>query len=58
MKLCYVGGSIMFYCGWMVWYYVIGLVVGVFVLIWMFFGWLLFNFGEYFVNCNMMCEVL
>ncbi|MCK1307812.1 hypothetical protein [Bradyrhizobium sp. 45] len=44
----YVGGAFTPYRGWMAWHHIAGLVGGMFVLTWMFSGWLSLNPGEYF----------
>lgn len=44
----YNGGAITPYRGWMAWHHVTGLFAGVFVLTWMFSGWLSVNPGAWF----------
>eukprot|EP01035_Chromulina_nebulosa_P041290 gene41291-55847_t len=44
----YMGGRITPYRGWMAWHHVTGFFAGVFVLTWMFSGWLSVNPGEFF----------
>lgn len=46
----YSGGRITPYCGWMAWHHVTGFFAGVFVLTWMFSGWLSLNPGEFFAG--------
>jgi uncharacterized iron-regulated membrane protein len=58
LKRRYSGGRITPYRGWMAWHHVTGLIAGVFVLTWMFSGWLSLNPGEYFANRNTAREVL
>ena len=54
----YSSGKITPYHGWMAWHHITGLIAGIFVLTWMFSGWLSLNPGEYFANGNMAREVL
>jgi uncharacterized iron-regulated membrane protein len=58
LKRRYASGSISPYRGWMKWHHVTGLIVGAFVLTWMFSGWLSLNPGEYFANRNTPREIL
>lgn len=58
LKRRYSSGSITPYRGWMAWHHVSGLIAGVFVLTWMFSGWLSLNPGEYFANRNTAREVM
>ena len=51
-------GSITPYRGWMAWHHVAGLIAGIFVLTWMFSGWLSLNPGAYFASRNTPHEVL
>lgn len=44
----YARGTVTPYRGWMAWHHIAGLVGGVFVLTWIFSGWLSLNPGEYF----------
>jgi uncharacterized iron-regulated membrane protein len=44
----YARGTVTPYRGWMAWHHIAGLIGGVFVLTWMFSGWLSLNPGEYF----------
>lgn len=44
----YSGGAITPYSGWMAWHHVTGFFAGVFVLTWMFSGWLSVNPGPFF----------
>jgi PepSY-associated TM region len=44
----YTRGRVTPYRGWMAWHHIAGLVGGIFVLTWMFSGWLSLNPGEYF----------
>jgi hypothetical protein len=46
----YSGGRITPYRGWMAWHHVTGFFAGVFVLTWMFSGWLSLNPGEFFAG--------
>lgn len=43
----YARGAVTPYRGWMAWHHVAGLIGGIFVLTWMFSGWLSLNPGEY-----------
>jgi len=54
----YASGRITPYRGWMAWHHVTGLIAGIFVLTWMFSGWLSLNPGEYFAGRNTTPEVL
>ncbi|MES2031560.1 MAG: PepSY domain-containing protein [Pseudomonadota bacterium] len=58
LKRRYASGNITPYRGWMAWHHVTGLIAGLFVLTWMFSGWLSLNPGEYFANRNTPREVL
>jgi uncharacterized iron-regulated membrane protein len=58
LKRRYASGSITPYRGWMAWHHVTGLIAGVFVLTWMFSGWLSLNPGEYFAGRNTAREAL
>lgn len=58
LKRRYASGSVSPYRGWMKWHHVTGLIAGLFVLTWMFSGWLSLNPGEYFANRNTPREVL
>ena len=58
LKRRYASRSITPYRGWMAWHHVTGLIAGVFVLTWMFSGWLSLNPGEYFAGRNTTGEVL
>ncbi|WP_371423602.1 PepSY domain-containing protein [Tardiphaga sp.] len=58
LKRRYANGNITPYRGWMAWHHVTGLIAGLFVLTWMFSGWLSLNPGEYFANRNTPREVL
>ncbi len=44
----YARGTVTPYRGWMAWHHIAGLIGGVFVLTWMFSGWLSLNPGGYF----------
>lgn len=44
----YVRGRVTPYRGWMVWHHIAGLIGGIFVLTWIFSGWLSLNPGEFF----------
>jgi uncharacterized iron-regulated membrane protein len=46
----YFGGRITPYRGWMAWHHVTGFFAGVFVLTWMFSGWLSLNPGQFFAG--------
>jgi uncharacterized iron-regulated membrane protein len=52
LKRRYAGGRITPYRGWMAWHHVTGLIAGLFVLTWMFSGWLSLNPGDYFAARN------
>jgi uncharacterized iron-regulated membrane protein len=54
----YASGRITPYRDWMAWHHVTGLIAGVFVLTWMFSGWLSLNPGEYFTGRNTTQEML
>jgi uncharacterized iron-regulated membrane protein len=54
----YASGRITPYRGWMAWHHVTGLVGGVFVLTWMFSGWLSLNPGDSFAGRGTAPEVL
>lgn len=54
----YASGNITPYRGWMAWHHITGLIAGIFILTWMFSGWLSVNPGEYFANRNTPREVL
>ncbi len=58
LKPRYSGNGITPYRGWMAWHHVTGLIAGIFVLTWMFSGWLSLNPGEYFASRNTTSEVL
>jgi uncharacterized iron-regulated membrane protein len=58
LKRRYAGGRITPYRGWMAWHHVTGLIAGLFVLTWMFSGWLSLNPGEYFANRNNTRDVM
>jgi uncharacterized iron-regulated membrane protein len=58
LKPCYASGRITPYRGWMAWHHVTGLIAGIFVLTWMFSGWLSLNPGEYFAGRSTAHEVL
>jgi len=45
-------GAVTPYRGWMAWHHIAGLIGGIFVLTWMFSGWLSLNPGEYFAARN------
>ncbi len=53
----YANGSITPYRGWMAWHHVTGLIGGLFILTWMFSGWLSVNPGHYFADRNMSREM-
>jgi uncharacterized iron-regulated membrane protein len=46
----YARGSVTPYRGWMVWHHIAGLIGGIFVVTWMFSGWLSLDPGEFFVG--------
>jgi hypothetical protein len=54
----YSGERVTPYRGWMAWHHVTGLFAGVFVLTWMFSGWLSVNPGEFFSNRGPSREML
>ncbi|MDQ8731060.1 PepSY domain-containing protein [Bradyrhizobium sp. LHD-71] len=54
----YASGHITPYRDWMAWHHVTGLIAGIFVLTWMFSGWLSLNPGDYFASRNTPREVL
>jgi uncharacterized iron-regulated membrane protein len=58
LKRRYGGGRITPYRGWMAWHHVTGLVAGVFVLTWMFSGWLSLNPGDTFAGRNTAREAM
>ncbi|TWA91079.1 PepSY-associated transmembrane protein [Bradyrhizobium stylosanthis] len=58
LKRRYASGSITPYRGWMAWHHVAGLIAGIFVLTWMFSGWLSLNPGDYFASRNTPHAVL
>jgi uncharacterized iron-regulated membrane protein len=58
LKRRYASGRITPYRGWMAWHHVTGFFFGVFVLTWMFSGWLSLNPGEYFANRNTTSDIM
>jgi hypothetical protein len=58
LKHRYSGGRMTPYRGWMAWHHVTGLLAGVFVLTWMFSGWLSLNPGEYFAGRSTAREAM
>ena len=54
----YNGGRITPYRGWMAWHHVTGFFAGVFVLTWMFSGWLSVNPGDFFARSGPSREML
>jgi len=58
LKRRYSGGRITPYRGWMAWHHVTGLIGGLFVLTWMFSGWLSLNPGDYFAGRGIAHEVM
>jgi hypothetical protein len=54
----YNGGAITPYRGWMAWHHVTGFFAGVFVLTWMFSGWLSVNPGAFFATRGPSPEML
>ena len=54
----YQGGSVTPYSGWMAWHHVTGFFAGVFVLTWMFSGWLSVNPGGWFERSGPSREML
>ena len=53
----YSGNAITPYRGWMAWHHVTGFFAGVFVLTWMFSGWLSLNPGGYFAGRGALREM-
>jgi uncharacterized iron-regulated membrane protein len=51
-------GGITPYRGWMAWHHVTGLIGGLFVLTWMFSGWLSLNPGDYFSGRSVTREMM
>jgi hypothetical protein len=58
LKRRYANGNITPYRGWMAWHHVTGLIAGLFVLTWMFSGWLSLDPGRVFADRNTPREVL
>jgi uncharacterized iron-regulated membrane protein len=58
LKRRYAGGRITPYRGWMAWHHVTGLIAGLFVLTWMFSGWLSLDPGEFFADRNAAREMM
>ncbi len=58
LKRRYANGNITPYRGWMAWHHVTGLIAGIFILTWMFSGWLSVNPGQYFSDRNTTREML
>lgn len=58
LKRHYASGNITPYRGWMAWHHVTGLIAGLFVLTWMFSGWLSLDPGRVFADRNTPREVL
>lgn len=58
LKRRYASGSVTPYRGWMAWHHVTGLIAGIFIMTWMFSGWLSLNPGDYFSARNTTREVL
>lgn len=58
LKRRYASGNITPYRGWMAWHHVTGLIAGLFVLTWMFSGWLSLDPGRVFADRNTPREVL
>ena len=54
----YNGGAITPYSGWMAWHHVTGFFAGVFVLTWMFSGWLSVNPGDFFSTRGASIEMI
>jgi uncharacterized iron-regulated membrane protein len=54
----YSGNGITPYRGWMAWHHVTGFFSGIFVLTWMFSGWLSLNPGSYFSARNTTSEMM
>ncbi len=46
----YASGAVTPYRGWMAWHHIAGLIGGVFVMTWMFSGWLSLNPGDFFAG--------
>ncbi|WP_094194321.1 PepSY domain-containing protein [Bradyrhizobium viridifuturi] len=53
----YADGAVSPYRGWMAWHHIAGLVGGIFVLTWMFSGWLSLNPGGAFAGRGLTCEI-
>ncbi|MGM4920709.1 PepSY domain-containing protein [Tardiphaga sp. 813_E8_N1_3] len=58
LKQRYANGNITPYRGWMAWHHITGLIAGLFVLTWMFSGWLSLDPGRVFADRNTPREVL
>jgi uncharacterized iron-regulated membrane protein len=58
LKRRYANGHITPYRGWMAWHHVTGLIGGLFILTWMFSGWLSVNPGHFFADRNMAPDML
>jgi len=58
LKRRYSGGRITPYRGWMAWHHVTGVIAGLFVLTWMFSGWLSLNPGDYFAGRDTTREAM
>ncbi|WKA30317.1 PepSY domain-containing protein [Bradyrhizobium roseum] len=53
----YRGGAVTPYRGWMAWHHIAGLIGGVFVVTWMFSGWLSLNPGDFLAGRGMAREM-
>jgi uncharacterized iron-regulated membrane protein len=53
----YASGAVTPYRGWMAWHHIAGLIGGVFVLTWMFSGWMSLNPGDLFAGRGMAREM-
>ncbi|QUS37780.1 PepSY domain-containing protein [Tardiphaga alba] len=58
LKRRYSGGTVSPYRGWMKWHHITGLIAGLFVLTWMFSGWMSLDPGRYFADRGGMREAL
>lgn len=58
IKRRYANGNITPYRGWMAWHHITGLIAGLFILTWMFSGWLSVNPGNFFADRNTAREML
>lgn len=58
LKRRYSGGKVSPYRGWMKWHHITGLIAGLFVLTWMFSGWMSLDPGRVFADRGGMREAL